>query len=101
MAYTKISPLGPRVGPGSFDCFFDSTRYATMQEALSAGDYVVVDFVEDDQQIIYFEFHHSITPEERHHLRLQIQHFPFGIDMFDDQAAGEMATAMFLKHKNV
>lgn len=97
MEYTRISPLGPRTGPGSFDCYFDMRKYASMQQAMSANDFVVVDFVKDEHKVVYFEFHHVQTPEERHQLRLQVQHFPFGIDMFDDQAAGSKATSMFLK----
>lgn len=66
-----------------------------MEESLEANDMVVVDFVVDENGIKYFEFYHIAEPEKREILQLQIQHFPFGIDMLDDQAACNKATEFF------
>jgi hypothetical protein len=96
MTFTRIAPLGPRKGPGTFDCFFDDVKYATMQQAHEANDFVIVDFVEDPVGVRYFEFYHSQTPEVRKQVRLRIQHFPFGIDMLDDLMAEAIAGTFFL-----
>lgn len=87
MSYTKISPLGPRLGPGTFDCVFDTDKYVSVDSAVDANDFVKIDFVKNEEDIIFFEFSHSKLPNEKTYKRLQIQHFPFGIDVFDDNAA--------------
>ena len=91
--YTKISPLGPRKGSGTFDCWFDPDKYKTLEEAEQANDYVVVDFVKDEHGIIFFELYHTKDPGAKRHYELEIQHFlPFmGIDAFDDDAAERLA----------
>lgn len=85
MAYKVISPLGPRVGPGTFDAVWEQTNYPTIEEAMKASDYAVINFVEDEDRIKYFEAYYIRTPEVKKYLRLEIQDFPFGIDMIDDQ----------------
>jgi len=95
MTYTKISPLGKRECIGTFDCFFDTKKFTSMQETIDAHDFVVVDFVKDEDEIIHFEFYNTKTPDVKKYYRLQIQHFPFGIDMFDDQAACEISSTLF------
>ncbi len=95
MSYTKISPLGQRNGTGTFDTIFDSKKYTSMQDAFSANDYVVMDFVKDENNIILFEIYHVHNPDEKKYYRLQIQDFPFGIDMIDDRLGVEIATSLF------
>lgn len=94
MAYTKIAPLGNRIGPGTYDCFW-KPAYRSMEEALAANDFIVVDFVTDENGIIYFEFYHINTPQIKKYHRLMFQHFPFGVDTRDDWMAGEIAQSMF------
>jgi len=81
MGYSKIAPLGERDGLGTFDTFYDNEAYKSFNEA--GKDVVIVDFVEKDE-VIYFRFTHKDKIEYH---RLQIQHFPAGIDAFDDHAA--------------
>jgi hypothetical protein len=91
VTFTKISPLGKRKGFGTFDCFFDTTKYKSLEAATAMNDYVVVDFVEDERGLKYFCLFHSKKPEECIYQTLQIQHFPFGIDIMDDQTACRLA----------
>lgn len=93
--FEKISPLGERKGPGTFDGFWDNTKYDTMQEALEANDMVVVDFIKDENGIIYFEFYHIAEPNKKEIQMLQIQHFPAGVDIMDDQMACAKAQEFF------
>lgn len=95
MTYKKIYPLGKNKSVGSFDDFF-SKDYENIEQAWEKNDFVVVDFVEDENEIRYFEFYHIRTPETKKHHRLEIQHFPFGIDVFDDKSACEIAPTLFL-----
>lgn len=94
--YIKISPLGPRKGPGTFDCWYDTEKYLSVEEAAVANDLVIVDFVKDENDIIYFELHHTKAPRSRRHYQLEIQNFipAFGIDAFDDDAAERLAYKM-------
>jgi hypothetical protein len=94
MIYTKIAPLGERPGPGSYDGFWNMEKYKSMEEAMSAGDFVTIDFVQDERQIIYFEFFHSKRPKIRLHYQLGWQRFPAGVDTRDDAAAIEIARTM-------
>lgn len=91
MEYKKIAPLGPREGTGTFDCIYDNQKYSTMKEAQAANDYVQIDFVKGEDGIIYFEFVYSKAPDIKRHQQLQIQHFPFGIDVMDDATAMNIA----------
>jgi hypothetical protein len=99
MGYTIIAPLGKRIGRGTFDTLFDSEKYSSMEQADQAGDLVVINFVQDSEGIIYFEGYHTKHPDNKRYIRLQIQHFPFGIDIFDDAAAIGMAED-FLNYAN-
>lgn len=95
MQYTKISPLGHRLGPGTFDAFFDTEKYVDLNEAEKANDVVIVDFVVGDDDLVYFQFHNSKNPAEKKYHRLNYQHFPCGVDALDDNAAVEIAVSMF------
>lgn len=84
MTFRKIAPLGPRTGPGTFDTVFRKETHPTMEEALADNEVGIVDFVENEEGIRYFEAYYSKTPEIKYHRMLEIQDFPFGIDMIDD-----------------
>jgi len=96
MEYTKISPLGPRVGPGTFDFVFDTEKYK-MDQAIIANDGIIVDFVKGNDGILYFDAYDTKQPDIHEYLRLQIQHFPFGIDMMDDAAGFELGCSLLRK----
>lgn len=86
MSYTKIALLGERKGIGTFETFFNTKKYTSVDDAIKANDCVVVDFVKDDTGIIYFEIKHSQKPDECKYHRLDIQRPIFGIDALDDAA---------------
>ncbi len=96
----KISPLGKRKGLGTFDTFFDTDKYEKVAQAHEANDVAVVDFVQDDDGVKYFEIYHTKNPDEKTTYRLQIQHFPFGIDHFDDEWAAHYAQEFLNKYKS-
>lgn len=98
--FIKISPLGPRNGPGTFDCFFDTAKYTTIEESLAANDYVIVDFEQDENGAKHFNAYHCRQPETPYREVLNIQNFPFGIDAFDDQLACQMAQTILNKSKH-
>ncbi len=89
MNYTKIAPLGKRAGVGTFETMWQTEKYATIEEAIAAEDYVCIDFVKGDDGRIYFEFYHSKYPELALDVPLMIQHFKpdLGIDTRDDDLA--------------
>jgi len=85
----KIYPLGCR-GVGSYATYFDSTKYSSLKKAMSAHDFVVVDFMRDEEGTKYFKAYHSRRPADSIYRVLNVQHFPFGIDYKDDELAQEM-----------
>lgn len=97
MEYKKISPLGPRVGFGTFETLFDIDKYPTLEDATNANDYVILDFVIDERDLKHIECYHVRTPETKLYHRINYQHFPFGLDAMDDHFACELAATLFLK----
>jgi len=95
-----LALLGPRVGPGTFDIFFDTEKYKTQEEAIAANDCVIIDFVRKDGDI-YFEAYHTKEPGVLLYERLEIQHFiaHIGIDTRDDQRACRLAQELLFKNK--
>ena len=98
MTYTKISPLGPRIGIGTFDTINVKEKYPDMNDAIAAKECVVVDFVKDEEGVIYFCAYHAKHVEDKLYRKLSIQYFPVGIDLFDDEAAMEMAIKLLEKY---
>ena len=96
---TTIAPLGKRVGFGTYETFYDTGKYKTMEESFKANDAVAVDFVKDDKGVTYFKIYHIENTEHYELYRLQIQHFPMGVDMFDDQWAAYYANQFFKRWK--
>jgi len=95
MTYEIISPLGPRNGDGTFDTFFDLEKYKNQDEAKSSNDLVVINFVKNEGGLIFFEGYHSKVPDRKLYRQLNYQHFPFGIDISDDNLAQELADNLF------
>lgn len=84
--YTVISPLGKRAGLGTFETFWDSEKYPDVETAIKANNCCIVDFVEKEGTV-YFQFHNIAHPDHKEYYRLNQQHFPFGIDVLDDNMA--------------
>lgn len=98
--FTRIEPLGPRVGPGSFEFVFDNEKH-TMEQAIDILDGVVIDFVKGDEDgLIYFQAYDTKNPEYKEELRLQIQYFPFGIDMIDDELGFRLGIKLLEKRNS-
>lgn len=95
----KISPLGKRNGAGTFDEFWDTKKYETLEEAVKANDSVIIDFVQDSNDIIFLEFYHRKHPSKVRHYRLMFQFFPLGLDTRDDNTAEEIARKMLQENK--
>lgn len=96
MNYTKISPLGPRVGPGTYDGLWDTEKYGSMEEAISANDIVVVDFAEDETGVKYFMLTYSNMPGRVILYRFRWQNIPGGVDDRDDEVVIGIARAMLM-----
>lgn len=101
MAYTKIAPFGPRNGPGTFDNVFNTEKYPSIKEAVADNEYVNIDFVVDENGIIHFEIFYSKNPKIKTYIRLQIQHFPFGVDVVDDTIAINNAIEILEKEESI
>lgn len=93
MTYERIYLFGKKESRGTFDDFF-SKKYATLQDAYQANDYVECDFVKDENGIIFIEARHVQRPEVRKYYRLNFQNCPFGLDVIDDNLAAGMAVSM-------
>ena len=97
----KLEPLdilGNRNGKGTFDTFYNTEKYKSVEDAINANDAVIADFVKEDG-IVYFQLYHLKEPNGVIHERLQIQHFPAGIDMMDDSRACEIGYGLLRKHE--
>lgn len=79
-----ISPLGERIGIGTYDTFFNADKFESVEEAIANNDAVCVNFVKDEEGIIYFEYFNIKDPDTKKYLRLDFQFFPLGVDTRDD-----------------
>ena len=95
MSYTKIYPLGPKTGLSSYETFFDPSKYPTIEHAKRNNDVAIVDFVKDEDGVIYFEAYLSNNPEKKLHHKLLVQVFPFGVDFNDDKVANYMVATLW------
>lgn len=95
MAYEKINLFGPQGSRGSFDDFFDTAKYETMQQAYEANDYVECDFVKDENGVLYIEARHVKKPDERKYHMLTYQRPFAGLDVSDDGAGYNLAISLF------
>lgn len=97
MQYEKISPLGSRIGHGTFETIFDSEKYSNLKEAEENNDYVILDFVIDTDKIKHIECYHVRTPETKVYHRIGWQNFPYGLDARDDFSACELGSTLLIK----
>jgi len=91
MEYKIIAPLGKKQSRGTFDDFYNTEKYASLQEAYNAKDYVEIDFVADKENVIYLEAKNIKNPANKLYHKLNYQHFPVGIDVSDDNAGCDLA----------
>lgn len=99
MEYTKISPLGQRKGIGTYDTFYDLSLYKSIQEAIDKNDVIIVDFVKDSDNIIYFEIYKSSDTENKQYHCLNFQHFPCGVDTLDDYLLTAIIEEKYYQHR--
>lgn len=95
MTYEKINLFGPKGSRGSFDDFFDTKKYETIQEAYAANDYVECDFVKDEEGVLYIQAANVKNPAVQKLHRLNYQRCPFGLDVSDDHEGVNMAVSLF------
>ena len=99
MEYTIIAPLGIMNGIGTFDTFHNQRKYSSCEEALKANDVIVIDFVKDENDIIYFQIYHTKSSHAKTYLQLEVQHFPFGVDIIDDNRVCQTVFELFKNEK--
>jgi hypothetical protein len=95
MNYEKINLFGTQQSRGTFDDFFDTEKYDTLQQAYDANDYVECDFVKDGEGVLYIEARNVKAPENKKYHRLMIQRPVCGLDVVDDNAGCELAVSLF------
>ncbi len=93
--YNKIYLFGKKESRGSFDDFYSTEKYDSIQSAYENNDYIECDFVKDEGGTIFIEARNVKSPEVKKYHRLNFQHCPFGIDALDDSLAVQMATTLF------
>jgi len=90
----KINLFGKQKSRGSFDDFFDPSKYKTLEQAYEANDYVECDFVEDENGTIFIEARNVRQPEIRKYHKLNYQRPIFGLDVSDDSAGCGIAVSL-------
>lgn len=95
MSYKIIDPIGHKEeSKGTFDTFFSSEKYNTLQDCYNANDYIVGNFVEDEEGVVYIELFSSKNPKTKKYHRLIHQNIRAGIDMIDDSLACKLAESL-------
>lgn len=94
MNYTKIDLFGKKESRGTFDDFFSTDKYETLQDAYKANDYVECDFVQDENGILYIEARNVKNPDVKEYHRLNYQHCLAGIDVSDDAGGCDIASKL-------
>lgn len=95
MSYERIYLFGKKESRGTFDDFFDTTKFKTLQEAYEANDYVECDFVQDETGTLFIEARNVKQPDVRKYHQLNYQRCPAGLDVSDDNAGCELAVSLF------
>lgn len=95
MNYEKIYLFGKKESRGTFDDFYSTEKYNSLQDAYDANDYVECDYVKDENGTILIEARNVNNPEIKKYHKLNFQNCPAGIDIMDDNLACEMATTLF------
>jgi hypothetical protein len=92
--YTKINLFGKNKSRGTFDDFYSTEKYSSLEEAYNACDYVEGNFVKDENNTIHIELVNISNPEIKKYHTLNIQRCLFGIDVLDDSLACEIAQTL-------
>jgi hypothetical protein len=95
MKYEKINLFGKKQSRGTFDDFFNTEKYDSLQKAYDANDYVECDFVKDEDGTLYIEAKNVSKPDVKKHHRLNYQRPVAGLDVSDDNAGCEIAVSLF------
>ena len=95
MEYEKVNLFGKQQSRGTFDDFFSTEKYKTLQEAYSANDYVECDFVKDENGILYIEAKNVKNQDVKKYHQLNYQRPVCGLDVSDDNAGCELAVSLF------
>jgi hypothetical protein len=95
MSYERIYLFGKQKSRGTFDDFFDTTKFETLEQAYGANDYVECDFVKDEEGTLFIEARNVKQPDVRKVHRLNYQRPVAGLDVSDDSAGCELAASLF------
>lgn len=95
MEYRKIHLFGKKESKGSFDDFYSTEKFKSLQEAYEKGDYVECDLVKDSEGVLYIEAKNVKNPDVKKYHRLIYQRSFAGVDVSDDKAACELAVSLF------
>ena len=94
MKYTTIALFGKQKSKGTFDDFYSTEKYKSLEEAYDKGDWVKVDYVLDEGNVKYMEASNVNNPDKKEYHRLNYQNCPFGVDVSDDNAGCELASKL-------
>lgn len=97
----KIIPnlYGYTNSKGTYDDFFDIDKYKTHTEAVEADDFVKVDYVVTEDNILGVQIYHTKTPDDKTYYQLSWQHPVAGRDIIDDNIIAQMADDILAKNK--
>lgn len=94
---TKIDLFGSRKSRGTFDDFYSSSKYNSLEEAYAANDYIECDFVKDENGVLFIEAKHVKDPELKKRHRLINQNPRAGLDIADDRFGCLLAESLMPK----
>lgn len=92
-AFEVIDLFGKRKSKGTFDDFYNTELYDSLDEAYNANDFVLCNFVKSEGTL-YIECHHTKTPGTKERIMLNFQNCPAGLDVSDDTAGVNLAIKM-------
>jgi len=95
MKYEKVYLFGKQKSRGTFDDFFDTKKYDSLQLAYDKNDYVECDFVKDEDGTLYIEAKNVSKPDIKKYHKLNYQRPVAGIDVSDDNAGCKLAASLF------
>lgn len=95
MEYKIISLFGKQLSRGTFDDFFDVSKFDTLRQAYNANDYVECNFVKDENGVLFIEAKNVKYPDIKKYHRLNIQRPVFGLDVSDDAEGFNLAKSLF------
>jgi len=94
MEYEIVNLFGPNKSRGTFDDFFDTDKYESIEAAWAAKDYVQGNFVMDSDGVLHIEAMNVARPDVKKHHKLEIQHPFAGLDVLDDNHGTTMANTL-------